>query len=328
MNFLEKNSRVKWSRDPDIIALFCELLEIRALQSDKEMSNKLLKNLVLRYASTEQKLKVLNRELDHRQELLNDDLKAAAKIQEALLPQKSLALPGVPFAGRFAPSELIGGDVFQLFPYDAEHLVVYIMDVSGHGVPSAMVTVSISQTLNPISGLAIAGQKGSFGKPPALSPGIIVEILEKEYPLERFDKLFTFIYAVLNVKTGILTYANAGHPFPVLIEPEAGLRTLEKYGPLIGMGVTDRTVEAEVRLKPGTRLFLYTDGVTEAQNPKNQLFGEKRLFSYLERTSSLGMKEVLEGLEREIREFRRGRKPGDDMTYLMLEYSGSGVPLK
>ena len=133
-----------------------------------------------------------NAELRARQALIEDDLRAAADIQRALVPRGPIALPGLRGTSFFLPSQQVGGDIFSLQRLDADHAAIWILDVSGHGVGAAMVTVTLAQRLSPQGGL-VAGDV-RLHEPRAIQPSEVLARLDVEYPMDRFDRFFTIAY--------------------------------------------------------------------------------------------------------------------------------------
>jgi sigma-B regulation protein RsbU (phosphoserine phosphatase) len=177
-----------------------------------------------------------NKELLRKQKRLDEDLEAAAGIQQSLLPQESPDMKNVAVAWRFMPCESIGGDIFNVVQLDETHLAIYMLDVSGHGVPSALVTVSVSQMLQTHRGLLL---KKSIKPPPYYeirSPAEVLNLLDQEYPIERFNKYFTISYLILDLKEGLIRYSNAAHPSPILLHMDGTLELLAEGGTIIGMG--------------------------------------------------------------------------------------------
>ncbi|MBW1784321.1 MAG: response regulator, partial [Deltaproteobacteria bacterium] len=177
-----------------------------------------------------------NEELVRRQERLDEDLEAAAGIQRSLLPEKPPDMENMAVAWRFMPCERIGGDIFNVVRLDETHWGIYMLDVSGHGVPSALVTVSASQMLHPHKGLLL---KKTIKPPPyyqILSPAEVLNLLDREYPIERFNKYFTITYLIVDVKARRISYSNAAHPAPILLRKDGTLELLDKGGTIIGMG--------------------------------------------------------------------------------------------
>lgn len=304
-------------------ALLKEFLGERALQQDQDFLNRVLKRLVLRYSSFEQRLTKLNTELLMRQRQLDEDLEAASLIQYSMIPTQAPVIPGYEFGWKYEPCDQVGGDVFQIYPFDDEHVIMYILDVSGHGVPSAMVTVSVSQVLRPNSGVIANLLKSSIGDRIMLSPSKVLLALEKEFPMERFDKYFSIVYAVLHVKTGALVYSNAGHPWPVLLLPDGNLQMLEKSDGPIGVGINAFIAEDRVQLPPGAKVLFFTDGVKECRNTQNEMFGDSRIHTFLKNNSRKNLPELLDGLDAEIRKFRESRQAPDDIAFFAFEYKGT-----
>ena len=137
---------------PQQALLVKQILEYWASFKDTEVNNQLLQELVFKYSAAEKKLKQLNQELREKQKRLNEDLAAAAEIQKSLLPHTVGSVENLEVAWKFEPCEHMGGDIFNLFQLDDAHWGIYMLDVSGHGVQAAMVTVSVSQFLQPNSG--------------------------------------------------------------------------------------------------------------------------------------------------------------------------------
>jgi sigma-B regulation protein RsbU (phosphoserine phosphatase) len=189
---------------------------------------------VLARVRTQLKLRSLMKEILEKQKRLDEDLRAAAAIQASLLPQQLPELDGFACAWKFVPCDLMGGDIFNILPLDEEHLAIYMVDVSGHGVPAAMVTVSVSQMLQAHGGCL----KRKIDVPPyykIASPQKVLQALDREYPLERFNKYFTIVYLIVDVVRGRVVYSNAGHPAPLLLHGDGRLDSLDKGGTIIGL---------------------------------------------------------------------------------------------
>ncbi len=271
-------------------------------------------------AAARRAMKKVNAELKENQQRLDEDLRAAAGIQRTLLPANLPRLPQVELAWKFTPSELIGGDLFNAFLLGPDLLALYILDVSGHGVPAALVTVSVHETLDPRSGHVISQE--ADGEAHITPPGEVLRILDREYPLERFSKTFTIVYLLLDLKTGSLAYSCAGHPPPILLAGRDQLIRLDKGGTVIGLDEVVPFDEGRVELAPGDKLILYTDGVVEYADSEGRLFGQERFTGILQRLRTLPVAGMLERTWQELLAFGDQKAPADDVSLMGLEYLG------
>jgi len=272
----------------------------------------------LRLRRLSESLLAANRQLLEEQQRLKADLRAAAEIQRALIPRPQLRVPGIRTAWVFEPCATVGGDIFNVRPLDDEHVSFYVLDVNGHGVPAAMVSVSASQSLAPGSGLVV--QRHAGGRPTITAPVDVLAELDREYPIGRFDHYFTISYLVLHLPTGLLRYSTAAHPLPVLMGPGGALRLLEEGGPVIGLG--DMIFDAgQVALAVGDRVFLYTDGIVEHSEPDGPQFGTEALYAALRRTREQPLEDACEAIRAEVHAFAAAA-PADDISLLAFEYVG------
>jgi sigma-B regulation protein RsbU (phosphoserine phosphatase) len=263
-----------------------------------------------------------NEGLLEKQQSLDDDLKAASEIQKSLLPKGELDIHGVDVAWRFMPCQRIGGDLLNIFRLDEDHWAIYMLDVSGHGVPSAMVAVSVSQMLRPQTGYLSKRPKGPSPFYSIVSPADVLNALDREYPIERFDKFFTISYLVLNARTGLLRYSNGAHPPPVLLHKDGPLELLDEGGTIIGMGGVLPFEEGSQRLRFGDRLFLYTDGIVEYRNRDGASYGEDRLYGEIKRSRKARISRSIDGIIYSMRDFGKGAEPQDDISLFGLEFRG------
>ncbi|MGQ9919938.1 MAG: PP2C family protein-serine/threonine phosphatase [Desulfobacca sp.] len=268
-----------------------------------------------------QELRRANEELREKQRQLNEDLKAAAAIQKSLLPSTHLQLDLIDVEWRFYPCDLIGGDIFNFLHLRDDFVAFYMIDVSGHGVPAAMVTVSINQTLQYYKEkTSLMGC--SCPDNIILSPSKLLLSLDKEYPMERFDKYFTMAYLVLNRRNGALVYANAAHPPPVLLESNGGFRLLEEGGSIIGLGGSIPFFEGMVTLNPGDKVVLYTDGLVDYQNDRGEFFGEDRFYQFLKAHAAAPLPHLTAELFQTLEKFGNKSKLRDDVSFLAFLYRG------
>jgi sigma-B regulation protein RsbU (phosphoserine phosphatase) len=267
----------------------------------------------LRIRRLTRSLRELNRELTDRQRRIDEDLRAAAEIQRTLLPRAGASAPRLAFEWLFEPCATIGGDIFDVVSLGAGRTAIYVLDVSGHGVPAALVTVSVSQSLAPMSGI-ILDPRGELSP-----PSEVLARLDGEYPFERFDMFFTMSYLTFDAATGLLRYASAGHPPPLLLRPGQRPRPLEEGGTIVGLGVGTTFDEGSVVLEPGDRLALCTDGVIETASPAGELFGGARLDDVLVRGAGLTLPGLRDLVGREVSVYGAGLPAKDDVSLLLVE---------
>jgi len=263
-----------------------------------------------------------NKELLRKQKRLDEDLEAAAGIQQSLLPQGVPDMRNVAVAWRFMPCESIGGDIFNVVQLDETRWGIYMLDVSGHGVPSALVTVSASQMLQTHRGLLL---KKAATPPPYYeirSPAEVLNLLDQEYPIERFNKYFTISYLILDLKEGLLRYSNAAHPSPILLHMDGTLELLDEGGTIIGMGGVLPFEEGRKQVRPGDKLILYTDGIVEYQDRQGGFYGEGRFHAVLKRLRERPISEVIDGVIDAIMDYGDHNPPRDDVTLLGFEFKG------
>jgi sigma-B regulation protein RsbU (phosphoserine phosphatase) len=262
-----------------------------------------------------------NKMLQEKQQKIEEDLSAAAQIQSALLPTKKPDLEELSCAWQFIPSDQSGGDIFNIHQLDPRTLIVYLADVSGHGVPAAMVTVSIVQSLQPHGRAVLETSGNPSSLPSARQPSKVLDILNNEYPIERFDKYFTIVYLIIDCLSGRITYSSAGHPPPLLMRASGLIEPLDVGGPMIGLGDMLPFEDGHARLMKGDRLFLHTDGIAEYCHDE-EFFGRQRLESEISGTMRLPLDSACRHIIGSLQEFGGGGKADDDITLVALEYLG------
>lgn len=250
----------------------------------------------------------------------DENLKAAGYIQRCLLPDSFPQLVSFDFAWQFLPCERIGGDLYNIFWLDETRLGIYVFDVSGHGVPAAMVATSVAQALDPFCGRLL---KYSIDAPPhyeLVSPAGVLAGLDRNFPIERFDKFFTICYLILDVARGEVKYSNAALPLPLLLRADGRVETLGKGGTIIGLGEGAVFEEGTVCMRNGDRLFLYTDGIIEHFDSGGELFGSQRLVRELKkRSAGETLQATCDRVLRAVLSFGGDQRPADDITLLAIE---------
>jgi len=253
-----------------------------------------------------------------KQAAIDEALRAAGLIQQSLLPKKLSNFNFVEFSYKFQPCDAIGGDILNVLCLDDSHIGFYLVDVSGHGPSSAMIAVLVYQLMNPLTGILL----DNFTIPPRVrSPEEVLNILDKEFPLMRFKKHFTIIYAILNIITGVLTYSNAAHCSPLVLSKDGTLKTLDVSGTVIGLAAMPFNQES-VTITPGNKVVLISDGVEEREDANKQFYGQERLHKTLQDISLLTPNEFVQRLYDDVNSFAGAQSPSDDLSILVLEYKG------
>ena len=250
------------------------------------------------------------------------DLEAAAEMQKALLPRNGLQLASVTSAWRFLPASYVAGDVFNVHPIDERYASFYLLDVAGHGVPSAMLSFTLSKLLAPghdADGLVKRPVEHSpHGEP--MPPAEVLRELNRRFQDDSDAlKYFTMIYGLVDAQENRIVVAQAGHPTPLLLRAGGGIERLGDTGFPVGMLPDVEFEQHEFPFEPGDRLVLYSDGVTECANPERAPFGLARLEEAVRRPADEGAEGCVDSVARALRDWRAQYEFADDVTLLALE---------
>ena len=220
------------------------------------------------------------------------------------------------FASYFHPCQEVGGDIYNIQRLNSDYLAIYILDVSGHGFPAAMMTALASQALSGATG--ITKQQGSDGVVERVtSPGQVIWELNKEFPIARFNRYMTIVYLLFDTQDHTFRYCCAGHPPVIHMTDEGRITPLDAGGPPAGMD--GHWNEGEGHLNSGDRLFFYTDGLTEYSNEKGELYGTERLFRSMVSGYELPLKDAARNIIGDLKQFGDQIDADDDMTLLVVE---------
>lgn len=244
------------------------------------------------------------------------DMTLAKGIQENVLPR---IFPPFPerkefdlYASMTAARE-VGGDFYDFYLIDDDHIALTIADVSGKGVPAALFMM-IAKTILKNQTLADSGEK----------PGLILEKVNDQLCDGNMLEMFVTVWlGVLTISTGSLAYANAGHEYPI-IRRRGGKFVVdkEKHSPPLATMEGLHFREGEMTLNPGDCMYLYTDGVTEAMNMDKKLFGEDRLVDALNIEPNASARKLDDNIRKEISSFVKDAPQFDDITMLTFRYFG------
>jgi len=251
-------------------------------------------------------------------ERVNTELRMATRIQASMLPNR---FPAFPDRGEFDlyasmdPAKEVGGDFYDFFLVDDDHLALVIADVSDKGVPAALFMMSAKIIIN---------YRTRMGG----TPSEILTAANGELVGNDRSRMFVTVWlGILELSTGRLTCANAGHEYPILRGQDGAFRIYrDKHGLMVGAMKKSRYQDYELRLAPGDAIFVYTDGVPEASNAAGEFYGMERLEAALNRIPGAGPREILEGVKADVAAFADGADQFDDLTMLCLAYRGSTEP--
>ena len=206
----------------------------------------------------------------------------------------------------------VGGDFYDFFLVDDDHLCITMADVSGKGVPAALFMMASK---------IILANNAMMGKSPAQ---ILTDTNAAICSNNREEMFVTVWLGILELSTGKLVAANAGHEYPVLKSPEGDFELFQdKHGFVIGGMDGIKYKEYEITLQPGSKLFLYTDGVPEATDADENMFGTQRMLDALNADPSAGPYETLGNIRLAVDSFVGEAEQFDDLTMLCLEYNGT-----
>ena len=247
-------------------------------------------------------------------ERIGAELSLATQIQAAMLPHLVPAFPDrrdFDIIGSMDPAKEVGGDFYDYFLIDDDHLGMVIADVSGKGVPAALFMMASKIILQSVAML---------GK----SPGEILTKTNEAICSNNEAQMFVTVWiGILELSTGKLTCANAGHEYPTLKRANGPFELFkDRHGFVVGGmdGIVYK--EYEIQLEPGDKLFVYTDGVPEATNIENELFGTDRMLSALNDHPDAAPIDVLKSMRKAVDAFVQDAEQFDDLTMMCLEYKG------
>ncbi len=259
-------------------------------------------------------------EVTAEKERVKAELDVAAQIQSDILPSIFPAFEKrkeFDLFASMAPAKEVGGDFYDFFMVDEDHIALVIADVSDKGVPAAMFMV-IAKTL-----LKNALQSG-------LSPKTAMEDVNNQ--LCENNKAGMFVTAwvgVLTISSGRLACANAGHEYPAFCQKSGNFELIhDRHGFVLAGMENTKYQEYELTLSPGDTIFVYTDGVTEAANEQNQLFGTDRMLHVLNQNKTLSCEDLVNQINKEITAFVQNAPQFDDITMLCLKFKAKQRTLK
>lgn len=242
---------------------------------------------------------------------IQKDLTVASQIQQSILPTNFEIFPeDTPYdlCAKMIPAKEVGGDFYDFFFVDEDHLAIVIGDVSGKGMPAALF-MAVSRTLLKALGLKI--------KAPDQCLEQVNTLLSQDNVANMFVTIF---YGVLNIRTGALNYSCGGHNPPSLVHADGSLELLDK-SQHIALGILEdiKYSAQSVMMEPGASLVMFTDGITEAMTDDYQFFSDERFEEFLKINGHLAPKDMLEKAIEEVKVFAGGAPQSDDITMLAIK---------
>ena len=249
-------------------------------------------------------------------------LRAASKVQQSLLPERMPEAENLHFAWRYRPCEALAGDILNVFRLDDARIGLYVLDVAGHGAAAALHAVSISRLLVPMSLRSSwvrewESQRGEYYLVP---PGEVADRLNRHFPWdEDHAPFFTLLYGVLDKNSLEFRYCLAGHPGPAHFRKGGTPKIYPGTG--LPVGLMPRAYDEQcIQLAPGDRLYVYSDGITEARNPDGQLFGSDTMLEVLGGAPTL--ESSLDLLLAKLEAWRGDARFEDDLSLLAIGVEG------
>lgn len=257
--------------------------------------------------------------IQNQKQELENNLSLAAKIQEALIPKSLGNIPNCSFVWHFQPSGRVGGDIFDVFMLDEDHMGLYVIDVMGHGLASSMLAVALSESLilDVERGSPLKRKINDFPYYEIISPKEVIHYLNKRFPFEKYGHYFTIVYMILNVKTGVLKYVRGGHPTPLLIKTYGEIIELDGYGTPIGFELGEDYEEKTVYLDSGDTIIAYTDGVLELKDEKGRYIDYDGFIDHLRKEIEMESHHYTLGLKKLS---RNQLKLKDDLSFIEMKW--------
>lgn len=242
---------------------------------------------------------------------MQEELRFAAKIQNDLLPKNFPRLSGYDIAGKSIPAQAIGGDYFDFIPIEGPRVGVCLGDVTGKGLPAALLMSNVQATLR---GQTLVSQ----------SPReCIVRSNRLLYQSTSPEKFITLFYGILDSQSHSLWFSNAGHDNPYVISNNGEIRRLKTGGTVLSVMEEFPYEDEKIDLAPGDVVVIYSDGITEAMNAKDELYGEERLVEVLQKSKDLPAGELIDAVVAAARSHAAGHPQSDDMTIVVVKRAGA-----
>jgi sigma-B regulation protein RsbU (phosphoserine phosphatase) len=280
--------------------------------------------VVLARVETQLALKKSRDALAQAHQRMKSDLEAAARIQQTLLPEDNIEIPGASCAWRYVPCDELAGDTLNVIPLGDGQIGLYVLDVRGHGVPSSLLSVTLSRMLTG------AGDPSSIlraGDDSITGPADVARELVRRFPYDNETlQYFTIVYGLLDTERSRFSYVSAGHPPVIRIRRGSDPSLLSSTGPPIALVPAELAPseyeESTIALEPGDRIYLVSDGIPEAHVPGGEEYGDERVAQTLERCLDRDLDASIDHLLEDVWSWTGGAGPNDDVSLLAIEIDG------
>lgn len=272
---------------------------------------------VLGYTQAANELSVAN-------ERMRNDLEAAARVQQSLLPDEHVDVEGAEFMWHYRPCDELAGDGLNVFKCDDENVAMYVMDVSGHGVAAALLSVSVTHHLSQLIGSSDESAQCDMTAENVVSPAWLASNLNTLFPMQSVGgHYFTFVYGVLNVKTRKFCFVSAGSPGPLVVHADGTSEVHDVPAVPIGMFPDSEYVDTVIQLQQGDRLYLHSDGLYEERHPETrEEFGRDRMQQALCAAAGAPFIVSLDKLLQSVIDWHGSEALSDDVAVMAVSVKG------
>ncbi len=241
---------------------------------------------------------------------VRQELRLALDIQLGLLPKESPRIPGYKIAGSSVPAQMVGGDYFDFIAIDENRLAIALGDVSGKGLPAALLMSNLQATIRGMTLLDVSPKE------------CLARSNKLMYQSTDAHKFATLFYGIVDTRHHRLSYSSAGHDLPFFFSGNSDPVPLKAGGLLLSCLEGSEYEEDTVSLAPGDLLVIYSDGITEAHSPDDEEFGEERLSALLRENRALAPADLIERIAGAVKDFAGDRPQMDDMTLVVVQREG------
>ena len=262
--------------------------------------------------------KALNDKLEQAYETLHSELVAASQLQLSLLPTITEVHPKFSLDWLVLPRSYLAGDNLNYFMMQERYLIFYHLDVAGHGVPSALLSVTLNQLLSPQPGSPMVRFDPNLELKRIVPPVEVVSELNRRFQPQG-DGYFTMIYAVLDTETHEIRFCQAGHPSPIKFHVDGSTSIIGDGGFPVGLWPGMTYDEETTTLMPGERLLLYSDGIIACVNKKDVAYSLERLQDIIKAHAGQPIKMALRAVQEDLELWREGLDYPDDISLLLVE---------